>query len=154
VALCQVLGEGNAKGAEMKCEICGKQYINLGVHLRHKHKIDPDDYRDEFGILRITPLVDEELSRRLSAGANRRLLDDDYKREVQEICRKNSKANKTRVHSGMSNAGKAALAQRNSEANLEYLKKRSLEVKDEILNGGGTIWNVRKKQNRKNCLCR
>jgi hypothetical protein len=145
VALCPVLGQGNAKGNEMKCEICGKQYINLGVHLRHKHKIDPDDYRDEFRILRITPLVDKELSRRLSAVANRRLLDDDYKMELQEICRKNSKANKNRVHSGMSNAGKVALAKRNSDANFEYLKKRSLEVKDEILNGSGTIWGVRKK---------
>lgn len=112
----------------MKCELCGRQYIALGVHLRRKHSVDPDDYREEFGILRTTPLVDEDLSALLIAGAKRRLQDDDYKAEVQAICRKNADAKKGKPGPGMSRAGKAALAKRNTEANEKYLKQHAPEV--------------------------
>lgn len=105
----------------MKCELCGRQYIALGVHLRHKHAVDPDEYREEFGILRTTPLVDEDLSAHLSIQAKRRMLDDEYKAEVTERCKDNAAANKGRPSPAMTRAGKAALAKRNTEANAEYL---------------------------------
>ena len=127
----------------MKCELCGRQYIALGVHLRHKHHVDPDDYREEFGILRTTPLVDEELSEHLSAGAKRRMEDQDYKAEFQAICRKNAEANKGKSAPGMTRAGKAALAKRNTEANAEYLKSRAAEVA-KILSEKKTMRDVAK----------
>lgn len=109
----------------MKCEICGRQFVALGVHIRLKHAIDPDDYRDEFGILRITPLVDKDLSEHLSAQAKLRLTDADYKAEVQARCRENGDARKGRPGVGMSRAGKAALAKRNTENNAAYLSARA-----------------------------
>ena len=60
----------------MKCEICGRDYVALGVHIKVKHKVEPDDYRDEFGILRTTPLVDADLSEHLSKAAKSRLTDE------------------------------------------------------------------------------
>lgn len=128
----------------MKCELCGRQYIALGVHLRHKHAVDPDDYREEFGILRTAPLVDEDLSAHLSAGAKRRLQDGDYKAEVQARCRANANANKGKPAPGMTRAGKAALAKRNSEANAEYLKQQAPKVAS-VLREKKTMLDVRRE---------
>lgn len=114
----------------MKCELCGKQYIALGVHLRHKHAIDPDDYREEFGILRTTPLVDDGLSAYLSDCAKRRLQDDDYLAEVRDRCLRNADDNKRKPPSVMTRAGRADLARRNTAANEEYLKKHAPKVAD------------------------
>jgi len=124
----------------MKCELCGRQYIALGVHLRHKHKVAPDDYREEFGMLRATPLIDDDLSEHLSAAAKRRLLDDEYKAEVQSRCRDNATALKGTSH-GMTRAGKAALAKRNTEANVEYLRKQAPKVA-KILRDKKTLLDV------------
>jgi hypothetical protein len=127
----------------MKCNICGREYIALGVHLRHKHKIDPDDYREEFGILRTTPLIDEDLSAHLSAGMKRRLQDDDYKAAVQARCRDNADANKGKPPPSMTRAGKAALAKLNTEANAEYLNQQAPKVA-KVLREKGTMLDVRK----------
>jgi hypothetical protein len=127
----------------MKCELCGRQYIALGVHLRHRHAVDPDDYREEFGILRTTPLVDEDLSAQLSAGAKRRLQDDEYKAEVQARCRDNADANKGKPAPGMTRAGKAALAKRNAEANAEYLRQQAPKVA-KVLREKKTMLDVRR----------
>lgn len=112
----------------MKCELCGRHYIALGVHLRHKHGVDPDDYREQFGITRMTPLVDEDLSAHISACAKRRLEDDNYKAEVQARCRENAEANKGKPWVGMTQAGKAAVAKSNSKRNAEYLKRQAPKV--------------------------
>lgn len=128
----------------MKCELCGRQYIALGVHLRHKHSVDPDDYREEFGILRTTPLVDEDLSAHLSAGAKRRLQDDDYKAEAQARCRENANANKGKPAPGMTRAGKAALAKRNAAANDEYLRQQAPKVA-KVLIEKKTMLDVRRE---------
>ena len=77
----------------MKCLLCNKNYINLGVHLRHKHQVDPNDYKEEFGILKTTPLVDKELSEHMSKKAKLRLLDDDYREEITQRCLKIAKNN-------------------------------------------------------------
>lgn len=128
----------------MKCQLCGKEYIALGVHLRHKHHVDPDDYRDEFGILRTTPLVDDDLSQHISESAKRRMLDADYKAEVQERCRQNAANNKGRPAPGMTRAGKAALAKRNTEANDKYLKRQAPAVAD-VLRKKKTFLDVRRE---------
>jgi hypothetical protein len=110
------------------CRLCGRTFVALGVHLRHKHAVDPDDYRDEYGILRGAPLVSEALSQHLSAAATRRLEDEDYKAEVADRCRENAKALKGRPGPGMTKQGKAALAGRNSAANAAYLNQRASDV--------------------------
>jgi hypothetical protein len=127
----------------MKCELCGRQYIALGVHLRRKHAVDPDDYREEFGILRATPLVDEDLSEHLSHEARRRLQDVEYKAEVQAQCRANANANKGKPAPGMTRAGKAKLAKRNAEVNAEYLKRQAPAVAA-VLREKKTMADVRK----------
>lgn len=127
----------------MKCELCGRQYIALGVHLRHKHHIDPDDYREEFGILRTTPLVDDDLSAHLSACANLRLQNDEYKAEAQARCRENAISNKGKPSPNMTRAGRAALAQRNSDANAKYIKQHAPNVAA-VLVDKKTLLDVRK----------
>jgi len=126
----------------MKCEICGKQYVALGVHLRHKHQVDPDDYRDEHGILRTTPLVDEDLSNHLSACAKNRLHDDDYLSEMQSQCRTNAESKRGRTGPGMTRAGKAALAKRNTEANEKYLRSEKAQMVAELLRKNQTMFDV------------
>ena len=128
----------------MKCELCGRDYAALGVHLRRKHAVDPDDYRDDFGILRTTPLVDEDLSARFRAGAVRRLQDEEYRKELQEQIRKVIAANKGAPHPGMSRAGKAALAKRNTEAASNYRRERADKVA-EILRDKKTMLDVRRE---------
>ncbi len=103
----------------MKCRICGREYIALGVHVRRRHQIDPDDYRDEFGILRTAPLVDDELSEIISVSAKDRMKDDDYKAEMIEKCKKNGAARKGKKGYGMTKQGKDALSKRNSQ-NVKY----------------------------------
>jgi hypothetical protein len=127
----------------MKCELCGREYIALGVHIRRKHHIDPDDYREEFGILRTTPLVDQDLSEHLSASAKRRMSDDDYKAEVQARCLNNAANNRGRPSAGMSRAGRQALARRNSEANEAYLRSCAPEIA-RVLSEKKTLVDVRK----------
>lgn len=127
----------------MKCEICGRSYIALGVHLRHKHQVDPDEYREEYGILRTTPLVDDDLSEQISKSAKRRLQDPEYKAEVQARCHANAEKNKGKPSAGMTRAGKAALAQRNTDANIAYLKQQASLVAN-VLREKGTMLDVRK----------
>lgn len=127
----------------MKCEICGREYVSIGVHLRHKHKVDPDAYREEFGILRTTPLVDKELSVHLSGKAKQRLQDDDYRAETAEQCRANAAANKGRPAAGMTRAGKAALAKRNTASNATYLQAQAPAVAG-VLREKKTLLDVRK----------
>ena len=126
----------------MKCLLCGKEYIALGVHLRHKHHIDPDDYRDEFGILRVTPLVDDDLSAQLSAGAKRRLQDDDYKAEVTERCLLNAKQNIGSAGTVMSKTGRKLVAERNIAANARYIEAQLPKIKAAL--DTGTVLDLRR----------
>jgi hypothetical protein len=112
----------------MKCLICGKEYIALGVHIRRKHQIDPDDYREEFGMLRTAALVDDELAKTLSTHMKRRLADPEYLSEAQERCHANAKKLVGKPGPGMSDAGKAMIADRNKARNALYLQSRTEEV--------------------------
>ena len=125
----------------MRCELCGKNYVALGVHLRHKHKVDPDDYRDEFGILRVTPLVDAVLSETISAAAKIRLKDADYLAECKERCKEN--AGNRLGKGGMSVEGKRQLAERDRKNHLKYLVSKAPEVR-KILAEKKTIHDVRR----------
>lgn len=91
--------------------------------MRVKHKVLLNDYCDEFGLLRSTPLVDSELSELLRASAKRRLQDPGYKEEATQLCLAMSAANKGRNISGMGPVGKERLAKRNKEANETYLSQ-------------------------------
>ena len=112
----------------MKCMICGRHFVALGVHLRRKHAVSPDDYRDEFGMLRTAPLVDEELSAQLRSSALGRLKDAEYLDEVQRRCRENAQRNTGKPHPGMSKAGRENLSERNADANKAYLLAKSGEA--------------------------
>lgn len=129
----------------MECKLCGRHYINLGVHLRHKHAVDPDDYKEQFGIMKTTALVDAELSEHMRASQKRRMKDPEYLAEVQELCRGNAKANKANRPGEMSRAAKEALARRNKEANEAYLRKRAPEVAKMMREKGATIVDVRRE---------
>jgi len=126
----------------MKCLLCGKEYIALGVHLRHKHQVDPVDYREEFGLLKTAPLVDDSLSKQISDSATMRMKDPEYKEYMSDICRRNAKKNIGTTPSEMSKAGREKLSKRNKEANELYLKKKAPLV-EKILRDKKTLLDVR-----------
>lgn len=126
----------------MKCNICGREYIALGVHLRHKHKVDPDDYREEYGMLLATPLVDEWLSKRLSSNQQSRLQDPEYKTELANVCRANAMNNVGKPGAGMTLAGKESIAKSDKARNQKYLEKQAVIVA-EVLREKGTMLDVR-----------
>lgn len=96
-------------------------------------------------MLRATPLVDEDLSEHLRTGARRRLKDADYKAEVTARCLSNAEAKKGKPRGGgMSQAGKAALAKRNAEANQNYLKQQAPKVA-KVLREKKTLHDVRRE---------
>lgn len=37
-------------GSHIQCNECGYFYANVGVHLRNKHKIDPREYKEKYGL--------------------------------------------------------------------------------------------------------
>ena len=127
----------------MECLLCGKNYINLGVHLRHKHHADPADYKEQFGLMKTMPLVDADLSEHISKSAKRRLLDPDYRREVTERCLVNAKNNIGVPPGEMSNAGRNKLSKRNAETHAERLAELAPVVAS-ILEEKKTILDVRR----------
>lgn len=127
----------------MRCEICGKQFVALGVHLRHKHKISPAEYKEEYGMLLATPLVDDWLSERLKSSQQNRLKDPDYKNELTERCLANSRKNVGKPGPGMTQAGKESIAKKNTDQNERYLAKQTAIVVD-VLRKKGTLHDVRK----------
>lgn len=127
----------------MKCEICGREYIALGVHLRRKHKVDPKDYKEEHGILLAKPLVDDWLSVRLSESMQSRLKDAEYRAEMSELCMSNSRKNIGKPPREMTIAGKASIANSDKIRHEKYLIKQSVSV-SEVLREKGTLLDVRK----------
>ncbi len=128
----------------MKCEICGKNYIALGVHLRLKHKIDPADYKEEHGMLLATPLVDDWLSERLSDSMKTRLKDPDYKSEVSDRCRKNAAKNIGGHSRPMTRAGRESIANSDRRRNEQYLNRQADAVA-KVLREKGTLLDVRRQ---------
>lgn len=128
----------------MKCEICGKNYIALGVHVVVKHGVSTEDYREEFGLMKTAPLVDADLSDHMSKMAKLTFAARgiDEQGEIRERCKANAKnqdAGRT-----MSDAGKIALAGRSRERNKIYLTSRANEV-TEALKENKSYASVRKQ---------
>lgn len=127
----------------MKCNICEKEYINLGVHVRRKHKVLPRDYKEEYGILLATPLVDSWLSERMSESQCERLKDPEYKAEATEQCRSNAMKNVGKPGAGMTRAGKESVARSDKVRNQKYLEKQAVIVA-KVLREKGTMLDVRR----------
>lgn len=127
----------------MKCNICGREYIALGVHLRRKHKIAPADYKEEYGMLLATPLVDGWLSERIRSSQQSRLKDPEYKAEVTDRCRTNAAKNIGKSGAGMTQAGKQSIAKSAKKRNQKYLEEQSVIVA-KVLREKGTMLDVRK----------
>lgn len=49
-------------GEKVQCHICGRWFILLAPHLRWKHNLTPDEYREDFGLNRTQPLCAQSLS--------------------------------------------------------------------------------------------
>ena len=139
----------------MKCLLCDKVYINLGVHLRHKHHVDPADYKEQFGMMKTTPLVDEWLSHRISKSIKQRLLDPAWLAETTARCKENA-ANRIGMSAAeYSQAGRDKVADRNRKNHADRLdrlapvvakilreKKTLADVTREIGMGGNAIWKI------------
>lgn len=123
----------------MICLICGKNFISVGVHIRHKHGISPEEYREEFGLLKTAPLVDEELSAHLSQDKKRYFA---LNPDLKEVAAARLKAVESRNMAGsMSKAGREKLAGRNSSRNREYLDDKKVTV-NELLTAGYSLHQV------------
>ncbi len=111
----------------MRCLICGKDYRALGVHIRHKHHVSPEEYKQEFGLLKVTPLAETEIRDALRASQKQRLLDPEYLEQLRQQCASNS-AKPSNMKGSMSAAGRAAVAKRDIERNEKYLAECSSKV--------------------------
>lgn len=139
----------------MECLLCGKNYINLGVHLRRKHHVDPADYKEEFGMMKTTPLVDADLSEHMSKSMKRRLLDADYLAGAIEKCKENAVKRIGKPAPEYSLAAKAKVSERNRKNHADRLnklapivagilakKKTLVDVRREIGMGAHAVWKI------------
>ncbi len=53
-------------GLTIECLLCGKQYQQLGNHLRQAHALDCEGYKRQFGIPKSRTLVSDRLHEKLS----------------------------------------------------------------------------------------
>lgn len=128
----------------MICLICGKDYVSVGVHAKRKHGVSPDEYRQEFGMLKTAPLIDESLSLHLSTMAKITFAgrDDEEKEEIRQLCRDNA-AQHGCPKGSMSEAGVAMLAARNKARNDSYLAAKAPTV-DSIISSSAVSADVRR----------
>lgn len=129
----------------MRCNLCGKEYAALGVHLHRKHKVDLNDYREEYGMLRTAPLVDPWLSERMRDSQVARLKDPEYTAELVARCVENSvrKLGANTPGFVMSSEGKARLVRRNAARNAARLSTITPLVHDAWANNACTLLDVR-----------
>lgn len=129
----------------MKCLICGRDFKSVANHLRRTHQVSPDDYREEFGILKGVALVDSATSEAISSAIKNRLKDPEYRETMTQICRDNAVTLKTTRagKSALSRAGAESLSLHRKERNKQYLIGRSEEVA-KILLEKKTIEDVRR----------
>lgn len=125
----------------MKCLICGKNYIALGVHIRLKHKIDPADYKEEFGMMKTTPLCDADLSEHMRKNLKQRLLDPDYLAESIARCKENRFNRVDKPPIIQSQASKNKLIERNKKRFADRLDKL-IPIVVEILKTKKTVIDV------------
>lgn len=111
--------------------------------MRHKHHVDPADYKEEFGMMKTTPLVDAELSEYISKFAKRRLLDPDWLAESTARCKENAAKNIGKPPAEHSQAGKDKIADRNRKNHAQRLDKLA-PIVSEILKTKKTLLDVRR----------
>ncbi len=129
----------------MKCLVCGLSYINVGVHAKHKHGLTADEYRFEFGLKMSTPLVDNELSERLSKSMIARLKDDAYLKEQQHKCKENASKNIGRKwKNDLTHDARTALVESHKRRNDAYLESKRKEV-EAIYQEKRTLIDIRKQ---------
>ncbi len=117
----------------MKCLICGKDYVNLGVHVQKKH-MPCNDYRRKFNIPFGTPLADKELCDSLSVSALQRLEDPEWLAE----CRKRCHENKDKGKKGSLNpppASKKHLIEMNKKTGENYRSKMIPALQEDYMAG-------------------
>ena len=44
-------------GEKVQCHLCGEWFVSLALHVRQIHDLTADEYREEFGLMRGTPLM-------------------------------------------------------------------------------------------------
>ena len=128
----------------MKCLVCGKNYISVGVHAKHKHGITANEYRVQFGLMRSRALVDHELSEHLSTQAKRSMaLKPELRQERVERCANNSQSlTGLRWKNEVSEETSARYKANNTRRNIQYLQTKALEVAG-ILRTSKTILAVK-----------
>lgn len=52
-------------GELLQCHVCGKMFVNLGVHAVQMHGLNKQDYRTKFKLAKETPLISPKLRERL-----------------------------------------------------------------------------------------
>jgi len=66
-------GSMNKENGKAKCHLCGRWFLNVGLHIARGHKIDCAKYREMFGLSRHYPLCGEEFSSRQRKNHSERL---------------------------------------------------------------------------------
>lgn len=125
----------------MKCIVCGRDYVNVGVHAKRRHGLTADEYRVEFGLLMTAPLVDKALSEHLSRMAKIGMKADPSRKEMlAERCRTNAAAALgKKIDSRFTTASKQRIAESNARRNDAYLERVSSVVNATIRSGGTSI---------------
>ena len=128
----------------MKCLLCSKEYINLGVHLRRKHHTGAADYKEQFGMLKTATICDPWLSKRMRESANQRLIGDpNWLAELRERCRANSVGRTGLPAAEFSQAAKDKLADRNRKNHADRLNRLAPLV-EKILREKKTLADVKR----------
>lgn len=129
----------------MKCLICHKNYINLGVHVKRKH-MSCDEYRREFNLPLGTPLADKELCELFSVSALQRLKDPVWLEECSQRMKGIAKEN-TGKKTGPLNLpeiSKRRLMEMNKQTGESYRAQMVPVIKDDYM-AGMTPIEIRRK---------
>lgn len=115
----------------MKCLVCGKNYIAVGVHAKHKHGLTANEYRREFGLKLSQPLVDTDLSEHLSR-MQRNLLrvDPERKSRCVERCLENAAKciGTSTPRPDLPTISRSCIAGSNTRRKLAYYEEKKDEV--------------------------
>lgn len=115
----------------MKCLICGKEYINLGVHVQKKH-MSCHEYRIMFNIKLTEPLADKELCEQLSVSQMQRMEDPEWLQRCKDMCEKN-KGKRKKVE--LPKISKKHLVDMNRETGESYRSKMIPAIRDDYMSG-------------------
>jgi len=124
----------------MKCLICGKNYINLGVHVKKKH-MPCNEYKIKFNIPLSVALADKALCDSLSISAKQRLEDPEWLEACTKRCSEN-KGSRNKVK--LPDISKKHLITMNKEKGESYRARMIPTIMDDYM-GGLTPIEIRRK---------